>query len=457
METKANYVAVGAFTLVLLAVAFAFIYWTATTSGYGDVAKLRIRIIGSAAGIGKGSAVLFNGVRVGEVTRVFIDLNAPNEAVADTAVDRLTPITRSTEAALSIGGLSGASNIELSGGNPQEPNLLTEAEAAGVVAEITAKPSAVTSLLENAQNIFDKADSVLTDLDGFVKDVRDPLQKTVDNAAKFSEALGNNADQIDSFLANVGKLSDTLEAVSGELDSTLKSVRGLVDAVDRDKVKTIVDNVEATTKRIETASADIDKIVKGADEAVTAVRDLAKDAGASLDRVDRIVEGVDPATVRKAVDDIAAAGATARKAADDVAKVTGKVGDRADDIDKIIADARDLADRLNKASVRVDGVLEKVDTLLGADDTKGLAAQARDTLASYKQLADTLNGRAGTIADGLARFSGQGLRDFEALIQDGRRSVNRIEQAITDLERNPQRVLTGGEGEVRTYSGRVRR
>ncbi len=51
--------------------------------------------------------------------------------------------------------------------------------------------------------------------------------------------------------------------------------------------------------------------------------------------------------------------------------------------------------------------------------------------------------------DGLGRFSGQGLRDVEALVQDSRRSVNRIEQAITDLERNPQRIITGGDGTVR--------
>ena len=41
-------------------------------------------------------------------------------------------------------------------------------------------------------------------------------------------------------------------------------------------------------------------------------------------------------------------------------------------------------------------------------------------------------------------------------MHDGRRSITRIEQAITDLERNPQRIITGGEGKVRVrqYDGR---
>ncbi len=72
-------------------------------------------------------------------------------------------------------------------------------------------------------------------------------------------------------------------------------------------------------------------------------------------------------------------------------------------------------------------------------------------------MADTLNGRIGEITDGLARFTNQGLRDVEQLVNDSRRSISRIEDAITDLSRNPQRVITGGDGAVRQYDGRVRR
>ena len=106
---------------------------------------------------------------------------------------------------------------------------------------------------------------------------------------------------------------------------------------------------------------------------------------------------------------------------------------------------------------RVDGILVKVDKLLGSGEAEGVMADASETLKAFKQVADTLNARLGTITDGLARFSGQGLRDVEALVHDSRRSINRIEQAVSDLERNPQRIITGGEGTVRQYDGRARR
>ena len=82
---------------------------------------------------------------------------------------------------------------------------------------------------------------------------------------------------------------------------------------------------------------------------------------------------------------------------------------------------------------------------------------ASATLKEFRKVAETLNARMGTIADGLARFSGQGLREVEALIGESRRAVSRIEQAITNIERNPQRLLTGGEGTIRQYDGRTRR
>ena len=44
METKANYVIVGIFTIVAILAAFGFVYWTATIGGRGETAPLRVRI-----------------------------------------------------------------------------------------------------------------------------------------------------------------------------------------------------------------------------------------------------------------------------------------------------------------------------------------------------------------------------------------------------------------------------
>ena len=456
METKANYVAVGIFTLLMLFAAFGFVYWTAGTGG-GDFATLRVRIPGSASGLGRGSAVLFNGIKVGDVTRIFIDVNDPTVALADTKIDRLTPITKSTTADVGLAGLTGQASIELKGGVAGEQSLLEIAEENGTIAEITANPSALGNILQLAQNFLTRADAVLTGVEDFVNDVKTPLVATAENAQKFAEALGRNSDNIDQFLASVGDLSKTFSAVSGRLDSTLATVEDLLKAVDREKVTSIVDNVETVTSDLKGVSKNLETMMAGVDKAVSSITTLSESATGTISRVDEIVAGVDPAMVRSAIDGIRQTTETARKAADDIAKVTTKFGNRAEEIDKMISDASQLAERLNAASVRVDGVLAKIDSLLGSDDAEGLMAQASETLKAYRQVADTLNARMGTIMDGLGRFSGSGLRDVEALVRDSRRSINRIEEVISDLGRNPQRIIAGGEGEVRQYDGRVRR
>ncbi|MDX8477880.1 MlaD family protein [Mesorhizobium sp. VK24D] len=457
METRANYIIVGIFTLVAILAAFAFVYWTAAVGERGETAVLRVRIPGSASGLGRGSFVLFNGVRVGEVKRVYIDFDNPTVAIADTEIDRMTPITKSTQADIGLTGLSGQANIELRGADPKEAKLLDLAEKEGKIAEITANPSAVTNLLQTAQNIFTRADKVLSELEGFTKDVRGPLTQTVKNVETFSDALARNSDGIDKFLSAVSSLSDQLKAVSGRLDSTLKAAEGLINSVDKDQIKSIVANVNTVTANLKETSKQFDTTIDNVNTAVGSINDFAKQTQGTLAKVNGVLDGIDPNDVRTALANIQKASDSANKAASDIAKVTDKLANRSDDINDTIKNARQLAQRLNDASVRVDGILEKVDKLLGSGEANGVMADARATLRSFKQVADTLNARLGTIVDNLSRFSGSGLQNVEALVQESRRSINRIEEAVTDLSRNPQRILTGGEGEVRQFNGRARR
>jgi len=111
---------------------------------------------------------------------------------------------------------------------------------------------------------------------------------------------------------------------------------------------------------------------------------------------------------------------------------------------------------LNASANRVDSILVKVDGFLGDADAPSLSADARATLASFRKMADNLNAQIGPIAENLKRFSGSGLRDVEALVTDTRRTVQSLENTISTFDKNPQRLLFGGET-VKQYDGRTRR
>ncbi|HEY5817248.1 MAG TPA: MlaD family protein [Mesorhizobium sp.] len=399
METRANYVIVGIFTIAAVLAAFAFVYWTVAIGERGETALLRFRIPGSASGLARGSAVLFNGVRVGDIQRVYIDVTNPSAAIADAQVDRQTPVTRSTKAVIGLAGLTGTANIEMNGGSLNEPNLFSEAASEGRVAEIVANPSAVTNLLQTAQQIFERADNVLTQLEGFTKDARQPLLKTVENAQRFTDALAENADGIDKFLSSVSSLSEELAGLSGKVDGAIETVENILNAVDPKKVASIVENADVFSKNLSDSSKRFDTLVGGAEGTL-------KNAQAALAKLEQLLGS--------------------------------------ENADGLVAQANETLKAYRLVAQNINDRVKVLD-------------QVGTTLTAYKQVADTLNSRIGGIMDGLSRFSGSGLRNVESLVQDSRRSVNRIEQAISDLERNPQRIITGGDGEVRQFDGRARR
>ena len=82
METRAHYVAIGSFTLLVIAAAFAFVFWFRGTDGRGTTTNYRIVFTGSVSGLAKGSLVMYNGLKVGEVTSLSLMPDDPSRVVA---------------------------------------------------------------------------------------------------------------------------------------------------------------------------------------------------------------------------------------------------------------------------------------------------------------------------------------------------------------------------------------
>ncbi len=456
METKANYALVGFFTVLVMAAAFVFVYWMSQYGRGGEMAQLAIRIPGSANGLSVGSPVRFNGIPVGSVRSLAIDADDPRFSVAMTEVSTSAPVKQSTTAVLEVQGLTGAAYIELGGGNADDPNILRQAFDNETAAILEAEQSSVTNILSTADKILKRADAAITDVQGFVADARGPLTTTIRNAERFSDSLARNGENIDEFLQSVGGLSDTFKNLSGRLDSTLASVDSLIKAVDPKKVEDFVGNVDKVSRDIADASGGVKETVETFRKTAETFDTFGKQATATLDKVDSLMAAVDTQKIGGAIDNISVATADARKAIASVTGVANRVGAREEDIDQIITDVQQMSNKLNAASTRVDGVLAKLDGFLGEGDSESLFAEAKATLQSIKQAADTLNGRIGPIADGLQRFSGSGLRDVEALVLDTRRTIQNLDTAISGFERNPQRLLFGGDT-VKQYDGRTRR
>lgn len=455
METKANYTIVGFFVLLVVAASAGFIYWMEAYGRQGPIAELVVRIPGSANGLSIGSAVRFNGIQVGTIKQLQIDPEDPRFTIARTQVKADTPVHSSTVAKLELSGLTGSGYIELTAAGQKGPNILQVALDNDTYAELTADRSSLANLLATADQIMKRLDDTVTQVQGVVDNISTPLTQTVSNVESFTKVLADNSDEIESFLSAAGDMSKTIKGVSETLNTALTSVNKLVEAVDADQVKSIVDNAETITTNVASASENIQKVVDQFDDTLATYQDFGEQAHTAFTQLNKIVSSVDPEKVSTSVDDFATVMDEAKAATASIRNIADNVNARSDDIDSAIANASQLTEKLNTASTRLNSVLTKVDDMLGSDDASSLTDQARKTLTAVQEVAETLNARIGPIMANIDSFSGAGLRDVTGLVNDTRRAVDNLNRTVDMINRDPQKLLFGGQS-VKSYDGRNR-
>jgi phospholipid/cholesterol/gamma-HCH transport system substrate-binding protein len=116
METRAPFIIVGAFVLAAIGAVFGFVYWLHNTAGTGARTVHHVQFEGSVSGLLVGAAVLFNGIRVGEVTHLGLAASSPRQVDATIAVASDTPVHADTKVGLDFEGLTGVPVISLEGG-----------------------------------------------------------------------------------------------------------------------------------------------------------------------------------------------------------------------------------------------------------------------------------------------------------------------------------------------------
>ena len=89
-------------------------------------------------------------------------------------------------------------------------------------------------------------------------------------------------------------------------------------------------------------------------------------------------------------------------------------------------------------------------------DGEGLIKEATLAARAIRKVAVAFESRADSIAGGLSKFATQGSADFTAALAQVNRTLVSIQRAAESFERNPNRVIFGGE-DVPTYSGGRRR
>src|SRR5262245_35780586 len=233
METRANYVLIGAFTLAVIAAAFGFVLWFQSLHTTKQRSPLRVVFEGPASGLRNGGSVNFNGIRIGEA--ISVKLDNPRRVVALAMVENKAPIRRDTAVGLEFQGLTGVAAISLKGGEENAPPVPLDEDGVPV---LTADPNAL-------QDVTAAIRATLQNVNRLVADNQQSVKNSLSNLETFTGALARNSEKIDNVMARVdgvmGKADSLMLGLNsigggptgGELAAMVKAIKELADDFDK--------------------------------------------------------------------------------------------------------------------------------------------------------------------------------------------------------------------------------
>jgi phospholipid/cholesterol/gamma-HCH transport system substrate-binding protein len=517
METKANYVLIGAFTLAVIAGGFLFVLWFSGASKTAEHKTYKIVFTGSVSGLTRGSTVLFNGLNVGAVTSIDFLENDPSRVAAMIDISGRTPVKTDTKARLESQGLTGVAAIALTGGAESAPAL--EPGPNGSPPVINADRSDFQNLLENVQRLSAKADGVLEKADKLLGDNGPAISDTLKNVDTFSKALADNSSGVNAALSGVADLGQKIGPLAAKLQDLSVDVDKLVKAVDADKVRGVVSDIKTFSGALADNKDHINNMVSDAASAAKKVNDAAGQLDGALGDVRKLTQAIDTKKISNVVDHVdtlfaaveankihdivtnvdtvtqtiarnqgnidgllSGAAAVAKNLTgtpeklnaalgdfsnlakavdsqkigaivDNVGKFTQTLDDNRGNVDRALKDVSELAAKLDGSADKLDGLISSVQAFVGSPDTKSALSQVGDAAVSVRKFADDLNQRTKDISVGLTHFTGSGLREYEALAVDARRTLGDLDRTIRSFERNPNQLIFGSKPALPEFHG----
>ncbi|MCK0209536.1 MCE family protein [Starkeya koreensis] len=216
--------------------------------------------------------------------------------------------------------------------------------------------------------------------------------------------------RIDANTSAVQDLVRTAREVLGRVDDIATRIDELVRANDT-KIASVIDNVDKFTTALGNNAGNIDNFLKEMGGAAQRISTLA-------DNLNNVVVSLDPAKVGSTVDD--------------VARFTAQ---------------------LDGMAMKFNSILDNVAAMTTSEEGKGMFNEITSAATEIRKLAVNLDARTAELSTNLNKFTGPGLRQYEALAVDGRRTLGEIERVFRNFERNPRQFIFGGSN-VPNYTGR---
>jgi phospholipid/cholesterol/gamma-HCH transport system substrate-binding protein len=303
MEKDANYALVGLSTIILFLGLVIFGIWLARIRLNHEYDVYDILFQGPVRGISQGSEVHFNGIKVGEVTKIALQTTNTNNVVARARVTSNVPIRIDSYATLEPLGITGLNYIQITAGTPTKP-LLKDVTPTGKIPVLRTQNSTLSDLLEGGGNVLSRT---VEALDRVNRVLSDQNIKTLTATLSDAQAITAELRERRQIIADAQKAVQDADAAIQEVTELTKSTRGIVEGDGKRTMKNVADAADEAKQaaaELKTMMAKLqgptsDFATNGLPQLTAATVSL-QNAAESLDRLAREAESNPRALVSKA-------------------------------------------------------------------------------------------------------------------------------------------------------------
>ena len=291
MENKAHYALIGAFVLAVLFAVIGFIAWLSNAQFDQRVDKYEVSYVGGVQGMSQGTEVRFNGLKVGEVTRLRIDPNDTNSVLVDIEVEPGTPIDTKSIGRMEPLGLTGLNYIQIIPGGEGFP-LIKDLPGKGPY-RLVGEGSRIDALLGGGGNVIEAAQEALSKVNNVMS------QQGVDD---FHDILANVKQMTDN-LKDLDVDGELVERTLAAIEQAAKDVSTAALAVDvaatdfdtlvTEDVKSALARAEVSMAALDNALGSIGTAADGTDALITDSRDaINRLSNSGLTDLEETVDGL---------------------------------------------------------------------------------------------------------------------------------------------------------------------
>jgi len=264
MEKNANYALVGLSSLILFIGLVIFVVWLARISFSQEYDLYDVVFDGPVRGLNQGGEVHFNGIKVGEVTKIALDRTNPSRVIARARVTSDVPIRIDSYATLEPQGITGVNYVQITAGTPSKPLLKTVERAkcqsnglSQCIPILKSQRSALSDLLEGGGTVLTRT---IEALDRVNRVLSDKNIQTFGATLSDAQAVTAELRERKEIIADAQKLIQDLDTATQHADGILVSTQGLVDGDAKRGLKNIADAADEAKQTAHDLRGMVDKL-----------------------------------------------------------------------------------------------------------------------------------------------------------------------------------------------------